>query len=342
MSHGDQASRMQSQQVTIAPEDDLPHPPGDAAGWRESVYYEFLDPDAGIGGWQYIGERVNRGKAGLALGLWTADGGIHGRLEHGPVSRDDRSHTCSGLTTTTVEPMKLHRVTYSGPVVGPHRLAGGDLRLPPTAMRPGAAETMASVQVDMDLRWEATTEAFTFHADLLREYFAGHLEQFGRCRGTVTVDGRTYDVDAPAVRDRSWGERHWFGVQRYVFIWAPFKAAQIAVTQTHRQGSVDITGAVSTDGRMVQVARWEDSLEWWKAPGKEIPQRGRITVTDAEGGTYPVDVELVAAVPSVFQSRSDRGSLAWIDRCVARFRMGGETVLGVLESQQVVDRPDWF
>ena len=342
MTASEQARTMQTQVASIAPEDDLPHEPNEAPAWRESVYYEFLDPAAGVGSWQYIGERVNKNRAGLALGLWTADTGVYGRLEHSAVQRDDRSHECVGLKTTTIEPMRLHHITYSGAMVGPHRLADGDYRLPPAAMRPGASTVMDSVPVEIDLEWRAEGEAFTFQADLLTEYFAGHLEQFGRCRGTVSVDGRGYSVDAPAIRDRSWGERQWFGVDRYIFVWAPFKSGHMAVTQTLRHGVTDITGAVAVDGRMVQLDRWEDSLEWWDGPGKAIPRGGRITVSDVNGGHHPVEVELVAAVPSVFQDRSQNGRLAWIDRCVARFRRDGETVLGVLESQQVVDRPEWF
>jgi len=335
---------LQEQQTTLRPEDDLPHPPGDSSSWRESVYYEFLDPVRGIGSYQYVGERPNRDRAGLALSFWVDPEQVFGRLEHGSTHRDDRGHACAGLRAETVVPLRVHHLSYDGPVVGPKRLRPGDLRLDPAAMRPGAAAALPTVGLQLDLEWTAETPALTFPASHLRTYFAGHLEQFGRVRGLARLDGRAYDVDAPGIRDRSWGERDWLAVEAYTFLWAPFPDGHLAVTNTTRAGTRELTGWVVRPGQACDVVGWEEDLDEVEVGGKPLPMRGRITLTDRGGEEHRLDVELLAAVPSIFAPGRSAGRgaparVAWIDRCVARFRRGGEQVLGVLESQRVVPAP---
>lgn len=339
----------QEQTTQLSVRDDLPHRPGASPSWRESVYFEFVDDDAGVWAYQYIGERPNRDRAGLAMGVVLGAGGrtgtdlrVAGRLEHDRVDRDEASHRCAGLELTTVEPMRHHRIAYEGPVVGPSVVAASGRRLDPAAMRPGAARTHASASARLDLAWEATTPFHTFPTDLLTPWFAGHLQQMGRCRGRLTVGEMTVDVDGPAFRDRSWGERDWFGIDRYVFVYAPFPDASVAATATRHGGADEVRGWVSGGaGGLAHVAGWDEEVSEEPGRGKPLPRELRLEIADDAGGRHRFEAEILAAVPSVFEGRGDRaGQLAWVDRCLARFHRDGRSALGVVESQQVVPRPD--
>ena len=61
------------------PEDDYMHEPESASNFNESRYYNFFDPEAGMGGWVRMGNRVNEGYAELTVCLYLPDGrvGVH-------------------------------------------------------------------------------------------------------------------------------------------------------------------------------------------------------------------------------------------------------------------------
>ena len=338
------AKPSQNQVLEVSPEDDLPHPPAESPTWRESLYFEFFDNQAGVWSYQYIGERPNKNHSGLAMSLWTDEGFISGRLEFAPTDRDASSHRAAGLEITTVEPMQEHRIIYEGPLVGPQRLTDDNIRLDPKAMRPGASRKMPSIEVRLDLRWEASIPVHTFPRDLLSEFFSGHIQQVGRCRGTIETLGKTFRIDAPSFRDRSWGERNWFGLDRYVFIFPPFEDFCVAVTRTERNNNTEITGWMNHNGKVMVTTSMVDKIIYQQVTdGKRMPRTATFTVTNDEGVDYIIDCEILAAVPSVFEGRGDDSSkLSWIDRCIARFSWKGQTTLGIVENLEIISRPkDW-
>lgn len=331
----------QDQEVLLTERDDLPHEPGSSRSWRESAYFELCDQTTGLWCYVYVGERPNKGHAGMALSVRTGDGQLFGRLAQGPVDRDDRSHRCAGLELTTVEAMARHSITYAGPVVGPETGIDGTLRLDPAAMRPGAEAVRGAVELAVDLRFEATTPFYTFPTTLLLPFFAGHVQQMGRMHGTIRIDGKTHEVAAPSFRDRSWGDRDWFGISEYLFVFAPFENGAIASTRIITESHREVVGWTWDGTTASDVTAWDDEhIEFDASPGKRLPSRVRFDAVDEHGRAQAVDAELLSASPSVFEGRGPlEGKLSWIDRCTARFVRGDETVLGVIESQQVVDVP---
>jgi hypothetical protein len=68
------------------------------------------------------------------------------------------------------------------------------------------------VPVAIDLTYRATAAPVptgTGTDERTSSYEASRFEQMLQASGTVTVDGRTHQVDAGAHRDRSWGPREW-------------------------------------------------------------------------------------------------------------------------------------
>jgi hypothetical protein len=90
-----------------------------------------------------------------------------------------------------------------------------------------------------------------------QEFARGHLEQHGRARGTITVDGTTWTVDGPGLRDRSWGPRYWQGPDHYRWLTMNFGLdAGIAAAMTaQRDGRRVCGGYVFEAGRPTRHVR---------------------------------------------------------------------------------------
>lgn len=96
----------------------------------------------------------------------------------------------------------------------------------------------AVLDVKVEAVWSTSMPAFNFDSDISkvaisraiatepwsREYFKNlerfhqtHYEQYGDLKGTAIIDGRSFDIATPAIRDHSFGElRDWRTFHRYV------------------------------------------------------------------------------------------------------------------------------
>jgi hypothetical protein len=62
-------------------------------------------------------------------------------------------------------------------------------------------------RVRVELEFHASTPPELTQQHGTAEFFAGHLDQPGRYRGYVELEGHRHDIDCHGVRDRSWGPR---------------------------------------------------------------------------------------------------------------------------------------
>jgi len=62
-------------------------------------------------------------------------------------------------------------------------------------------------RVRVQLEFEATTPPELTQRHGTAEFFAGHLDQPGRYRGHIELEGRRHEIDCHGIRDRSWGPR---------------------------------------------------------------------------------------------------------------------------------------
>ena len=62
---------------------------------------------------------------------------------------------------------------------------------------------------DSGARAYANAQTFTGASGTTGTIFSNNFHVFCRVRGTVSLDGVTKSVDAPAWRDHSWGARRW-------------------------------------------------------------------------------------------------------------------------------------
>ncbi len=163
------------------------HPASDDADWQESVYLSWRDARAGLGGNHRIGIEVNRGTANLWCGVYSDDGT---RFRHND------------------EDLPLRPFAEHGLAGGPQRLFhdGEKLRFD---LDGDGCRVGFEIDDDAATLTEANAHAFAGSAGSTGAIFSNNFHVYCRVRGTVTLDGRTSTIDAPAWRDHSWGVRRW-------------------------------------------------------------------------------------------------------------------------------------
>jgi len=173
--------------MSPALEDEGLHPAGDDVDWQESVYFTWRDAKSGLGGNHRIGNEVNRGTANLWCGVYHEDGT---RFRHND------------------EDLPLARVEGHGVAAGPQRLFHDGERLRFVLETDGC-------RMDLVLEDEAGSltvsgaNTFAGSKGSAGAIFSNNFHASCRAEGTVTLDGRTVAITAPAWRDHSWGVRHW-------------------------------------------------------------------------------------------------------------------------------------
>jgi phosphohistidine swiveling domain-containing protein len=171
---------------------------------RESVYVNAFDAEAGLAVVASLGVRPGgHGEALLALGL--PGGHVLFGLVFEEV-RGDRETLAVGGAAFSWRPPRL---SFRGRLA-PHEGA---------AFPPGALPLLlspATVEVALELDFEPTTPAVDLAdgldpetLDALRLLGRHHVEQSGRWRGAIRLDGRRLAFDGTGSRDHSWGLRDW-------------------------------------------------------------------------------------------------------------------------------------
>jgi hypothetical protein len=185
------------------PADESAHAPGEEPLWSESWYWDFADPEQGIGGWIRLGLMPNQNVAWINALICgpeiptVACVDFRALLPENP--NDVRSGTTEMRHVATV-PLKEYQVTVSGPAQ-----AYDD----PAALLRG--EPGRPTDLGMDLTWSTTGTPYAYR-------IATRYEIPCTVSGSVTGDGRTYRFTAvPGQRDHSHGVRDWWSMD---WVWS--------------------------------------------------------------------------------------------------------------------------
>jgi hypothetical protein len=239
---------MTKPRLVCLPEDDLMHPNTGEGNFNESAYFNFYDPAVRLGGFLRLGNRPNERYAEMTLCLYLPDGRVAFMFKR-PAIADNTKHEAGGMRFVTREAMRTHEIAYEGSCLLLSRPL--DLLEPKAAFTAGpygraavalSYEALSGVhggepRIERDGRWVSAPSEKAG-----QEFARGHLEQHGRARGTVTVDGTPWSVDGFGLRDRSWGPRFWQAPDHYRWLtmnFGPDAGLAAAVT-------------VQRDGRRVQ------------------------------------------------------------------------------------------
>jgi hypothetical protein len=249
------------------------HPAGDDPDWQESAYLAWRDAATGLGGNHRIGNEPNRGRANLWCGVYHQDGTRYrGNGEDQPLVRLDEAGLCAG----------------------PQRLFHDGERLRFVLDGDGC-------QVDFEIEDEgdriaADGSTFAGTGGLAGQIFSTNFHTFCTVRGTVSLDGRTFAIAAPAWRDHSWGVRHWDS-----FVSSRSFGGSVGPSLQFRYGSmVGANGSFFRHGSLVRLGQPvavagaemllhvdDDSL---RCPSAEV--RFRL----ADGGTTTVRIETIGGM----------------------------------------------
>jgi hypothetical protein len=174
--------------IQHGPEGDLRQAPEADEWWQDSAFVTFHAREAGIGGHIRIGHEPNHagGLAALWFGLTAKDGRRYRRNVAAPLESADLLDDGFGALGGRYQ------------ILG----AGEGLQL---------RVDDEDCRLDLELTdFYPRTDFFPQSAGTLVDDFASsHFECSGRVEGTIELDGRTYDIDGLAHRDRSWGIRRW-------------------------------------------------------------------------------------------------------------------------------------
>jgi len=109
----------------------------------------------------------------------------------------------------------------------------------------------------LDYRFEAVHPAYNYgsHPAGCPGWVADErIEQSGRVRGVITLDGREIPFDTMGHRDHSWGTRDWFFSQHWKWLEAQAGADRVVhFWEVEALGRTVLRGYVLRDGQMAEV-----------------------------------------------------------------------------------------
>lgn len=192
----------------VDPADESAHRPGPEPLWSESWYWDFADPDQGIGGWIRLGLVPNQKVAWVNALVCGPDIPTVALLDfQAPLPADPEVVAAGGIEfrhAATV-PLREYRVGVHGAAAAyddPATLLAGE---------PGRPTDLA-----LDLTWITTGVPFGYRITTRYEIPCA-------VSGTVHADGRAYRLSAvPGQRDHSHGVRDWWSME---WVWSALHLA---------------------------------------------------------------------------------------------------------------------
>jgi len=247
--------------VRLEPKDEYLHELGPEPTFNESMYFNVIDPDCGVGAFFRLGNRANEGRGEMTCCVYLPDGRVAFMFRRPEVTTND-AFDAAGMRFDVVTPFEELRVRYSGSVV---------VLTDPMAMSdPKTAFTEnPSATASVDLVFRGTSVPFggeptESHERPGEEFARGHYEQLVGARGTGTVGDEQFDLDGYGLRDHSWGPRTWQAPWYYRWLVGcggpdvGFMASRIA----RRDSDGTRGGFVWWDGEMHLLRHVEVHTDW--------------------------------------------------------------------------------
>jgi len=284
----------------LTPDDDRFHPPSsNDPWWSETCWFSFAHPEERVSGSFYPLFRANQGVCSLAVSVWDAGAHEPWRLSyhradwHLPLPATNLDRLALGaLRYEVLEPLRRYRVSYQD-----------------------------GTRFAAELEYEALIPA---HEAGIRGGH-GHIDQPCRVRGEIVLRGRRVAIDAPDMRDRSWGVRRDDRSMRSAYSYAIAGAADSFLTLSLAspglggRGDIQpiVSGFLVRDGEKAALVAGTRTLA--RDGGNAWPARVAIEARDALGR------ELVATGETVnrFANQASPGLFAWMS--LTRWSVCGES-----------------
>lgn len=324
--------------LILDPMDEYPHASEAAMNYNESMYFNAMDAQAGVGLWVRIGNRVNQGHAEMSACLYLPDGKV-GFMFARPQITHNREMTAGGMRFDVVEPFRTHDVSYDGKILLMERSAD--------MLDPGRAfKTNPKVPARIRLRFEVVSpmhggeivnmDGSPWQLDPEKSVFRGHTEQHMAVSGTIDVDGAVSLFSGFGFRDKSWGPRHWENF--FWYKWQPLTFSPDFGVMMALMGQPDgppvVNGHIFRQGELVPLT---DAKVETVYDEDYIPTRitTRLYAGDDE---YIVEGERLSSVPLRHLRKHPDGSetYARITEGLMRYRCGDLTCIGMAENMDLM------
>ncbi len=276
----------------LAPRHDHAHPVEPDSAWSESYYFNAYDQRSDSGFFTRIGIRPNLGTMDCGLSVWLPDGGL---AEYGHVVEQHEMVgpplVVGGVRYEMLEALRSWRIVADVEAAArPCHPRNGERR--PVHLTVDVTFDAVSPAVGTD--GQETGRPRSDQASAATGTTGkGHMEQAGRWRGTVAVDGVVHTWSgAYGNRDRSWGPRRWDGPR----MWRWFS---INLGETLHLGGIRLgteagdlhRGWVFEDGRVSSIKEWRLQTELEE---DGLTQRiVHAVAVDKQGRTYQLTGDVV-------------------------------------------------
>jgi hypothetical protein len=321
----------------IDPRHDLVHAPDPARErWRESYYFHFYDFRHGIGGYSSIGYRPSKGYSGSLHAVYGLELPTLVATEKAKYTDHDDHHDVAGLVYEPLgEPFGPWALRFDGRLNDGGRDPGVPLEAVDGVL---SSSSCPSTEVSYDLEFIPDAPAYLYREDPGWDgLFDGHLDEVGRVAGTMTVDGRSYDIDGRAAKDHSWGVRDWARPKGWR--WADMlfqEGPELTIWRATFDGTSWIMdGAIYADGVAESVTGFAESIEYAARERADRPAAWDFEIASASHELRG-RAEILNVVPLLFGIRDERGEKAtmWNDRSVYRCTLDdGRVGIGSAEFQ---------
>ncbi len=201
----------------LVPDDEYMHPLGTEPNFNESMYFNFFDPEQGIGGFLRLGNRANERYAEMTVTLYLQDGRVLFMFKRPEISGND-AFDAGGCRFEVVEPAQRLRTTYDGSVI--------DLKNPRAMSDPRKAFAESPrLKVQVDLLHDAVGPMFGSSGSreqselpANQQFARAHYEQHMAVRGSLRIGDQALEIEGFGLRDHSWGPRFWQAIESYEWL----------------------------------------------------------------------------------------------------------------------------
>lgn len=282
------------------PEDEFWHEPeNDDPLWRESYYFDVVDPSTGLAYFSSIGYRANKGHMGSVTALvWGDKTYIRKGYAH-PTAND--TIQVGGVIYEPTEPNETWHVRHLSQV-NEFESGSDALRLSASAF-PSREHPLHTFEANF--RFEGIHHPQYYRPsgeaeDLFRNLFYGHSDQGGRVTGELRLGDQTVQVSGVGERDHSWGIRDWRDPDAWQWTSAIFdQDTAVNYWRVRRNDDAAVEGYLHLDGRSRPIT--DVTVEMNFRPDRVTPESFNTVVTDQDDRQFEFSGATETVVPVDFE-----------------------------------------
>jgi hypothetical protein len=310
----------------VKPKDEYMHENTGESNFNESMYFNFYDRQARLGGFARVGNRANERYAEVTLAVYQPDGTALFNYMR-PQIADNSAFNAGGMKFEVIEPVKHLRVSYDGTAV--YLVRPLELENPKRAFtsNPHQSVTLQLDYTGLSPLYGGESDAENSAQSSAMVFAKGHYEQHVKAVGSITINGQTTPLTGHGLRDHSWGPRSWQSPAYYRWLTCEFDdhfgfmGSQIVM----RNGTELLSGFVFKDGENHFVTHLDLHTDWIG----EGHYHDRITAKlHTAVGDFDITGKVLTMLP--LRNRKD-GQVTRISEGMTEWRCGDHVGYGLSE-----------